>query len=90
MITASGRPKFKLSPIASFMDYERFAIFLRRIPAAALRDNYWRHLATYRNFDINFPNLNIIFIHRRRFTFRRGLVTLFLHHKYDTIFAVFC
>ena len=37
-------------------DEDIIAIFLR-IPAAALRDNYWKHLATYKNFDSNFFEL---------------------------------
>jgi len=71
------------------------AIFLR-IPASALRDNYWKHLATYKNFDSIFSNLNITFSHWGRFlgfSNNKGfwfLTTLFLHYKYGTIFAVFC
>ena len=71
---------------------ERFPSFFTsflRIFATPHWDNYWRHLATYRNFDINFSNLNIIFIHRPCFAFCCGLVTLFLHHKYGTILLYF-
>jgi len=73
------------------------AIFLR-IPASAVPDNYWKHLATYRpkNFDSNFSNFSITFSDRGCFlgiSNNKGFCfspTVFLHYKYGTIFAVFC
>jgi len=46
-----------MDALHSLARFPSFFTSLLRIPAAALRDNYWKHLATSKNFDRNFFEL---------------------------------